>query len=356
MMEFSLLSVMLLLISLKPVIHAQGSNKAVLTIEPDPHLYSGETVTFRCDIKGEGDTEWTYRFYKYNKSFYTGRKVYSLISARKSFGGKYTCRGQKNDSQSSEISDPVTLTVSERTQAVLNVAPQSWLTERDSVTLNCEVTDSSTNWTFSWYRQVPGRNFVYYLRKLSDSNRGSGGSYTLSPAALNHTGVYVCRGERGERPFYTKYSNLQPIWIIGESPPDSLIINPNRTQHFTGDSLLLSCEDQNISTGWTVIRYTDKKGVKDCLRLGSVTGSTCKISSLSTSHTGIYWCESESGASSNPVNITVHEAPSSVLMLISSVVTASPYLLVTIILLIKYYRARGGSTLIEHAGTCPVIG
>ncbi|XP_034159704.2 high affinity immunoglobulin gamma Fc receptor I-like [Pangasianodon hypophthalmus] len=45
----------------------------------------------------------------------------------------------------------------------------------------------------------------------------------------------------------------------------------------------------------------------DCSRWGSVTGSTCKISFLSTSYTGVYWCESESGENSNPVNITVHD-------------------------------------------------
>ncbi|KAF4088749.1 hypothetical protein AMELA_G00058300 [Ameiurus melas] len=269
-----------------------------------------------------------------------------------------------------------------------------------------------------------------HVELLSDSSRGSGGNYTLSPAALKHTGVYMCRGERGEPSLHTQYSNPQPLWITGESAPVSLIINPNRTQHFTTDSLSLSCEDQSNSTGWTVRRYTHSERVLDCSWWGSVTGSTCKISFLSTSYTGVYWCESESGENSNPVNITVHdgdvilespvhpvteghpltlrclyrftkssnlradfykdgsvlqtqttgemiiynvsksdegfyhckhpergespkswvsvrasgpsgvEAPFSVLMLIMSVVTASPYLLVTIILLVKCYRAR----------------
>ncbi|KAK3567601.1 hypothetical protein QTP86_020294, partial [Hemibagrus guttatus] len=203
-----------------------------------------------------------------------------------------------------------------RPRAVLSVSPQSWLTEGDSVTLSCEVTDSSTDWTFSWYTVVPyrdgltginnNRGYSVYVELLSDSSRGSGGNYTLSPAALNHTGVYMCRGERGEPAFHTQYSNPQPLWITGESPPVSLIINPNRTQRFTKDSLSLSCEDQSKSTGWTVRRYTHSERVLDCSHWGSVTGSTCNISFLSTSYTGVYWCESESGENSNPVNITVH--------------------------------------------------
>ncbi|KAG7330470.1 hypothetical protein KOW79_006692 [Hemibagrus wyckioides] len=89
----------------------------------------------------------------------------------------------------------------------------------------------------------------------------------------------------------------------GKSPPVSLIISPSRTQHFTADSLSLTCEDQSDSTGWTVRRY---KYIEELVTCSSVSGSTCNISSLSTSHTGVYWCQSESGGRSNPVNITVH--------------------------------------------------
>ncbi|KAL6491011.1 hypothetical protein MHYP_G00013560 [Metynnis hypsauchen] len=84
------------------------------------------------------------------------------------------------------------------------------------------------------------------------------------------------------------------------------MVSLSRTQHFISDSLSLSCEGQSDSTGWRVRRYTHSEKVSDCSSgWGSVTGSTCNISSLSTSHTGVYWCESESGESSNPVNISV---------------------------------------------------
>ncbi|KAF4088732.1 hypothetical protein AMELA_G00058160 [Ameiurus melas] len=116
----------------------------------------------------------------------------------------------------------------------------------------------------------------------------------------------MCSADGGERVYRTYDSNKQPLWITVESPPVSLIINPNRTQHFTDDSLSLSCEDQSNSTVWSVRQYTDSGRVLDCSR-GSVTGSTCEISFLSTSYTGVYWCESESGENSNPVNITVHD-------------------------------------------------
>ncbi|KAI4874837.1 hypothetical protein NFI96_018725 [Prochilodus magdalenae] len=412
------------------------SNKAMVNIKPDKQVFIGELVTLRCDIQAGGDTEWTYSWYK-DDSLNPNRRTqeFPISSVTESNAGKYTCRGERtNDLQKSEISDAVTLTVSDVAQAVLSVSPQSWLTEGDSVTLSCEVTGSSTGWTFSWYRAVPYRqglkqirdahgNVMYGVELLSDSRREAGGSYTLSPAALHHTGVYVCRAERGEPAHQTQYSSPQPLWITGTSPPVSLIISPSRSQHFSGHSLSLSCEGQSDSTGWRVRRYTHSGEVSDC---SSVTGSTCNISSLYTSHTGVYWCQSESGGGSDPLNITVHSesillllftnngdvildspvhpvtegdsltlrclyrstkpsdltadfyrdgsllqtqttgemiirtvsksdagssssgAPVSVLSLLSSLMAVSPYLLVSIVLGVKCYRAGGKSSKVVH--------
>ncbi len=204
----------------------------------------------------------------------------------------------------------------------MRVSPRPWLTEGESATLICEVSGSSTGWTFSWFRDH---------KYLSDSSRGAVGSYTLSPAALQHTGVYTCRAERGRADYYTRNSSTQPLWVTGEdlclcssifpyfpslsvvslndilffsgiSASVSLILNPSRSQHFSSDSLSLNCEDQSDSAGWTVRRYTDNY-TETCSKQ---TGSACVIDSLSTSDTGVYWCQSESGEKRHPRNITVH--------------------------------------------------
>ncbi|XP_016339325.1 basement membrane-specific heparan sulfate proteoglycan core protein-like [Sinocyclocheilus anshuiensis] len=285
------------------------SPKAVVTVRPDERVFRGETVTLRCDIKWGGDTEWTYRWetegtnYQYTNSVSRiSTQELNIRSVKDFHSGKYTCTGQMG-TQSSQRSDAVTLTVSAEAQAAVRVSPQPWLTEGDSVTLICEVTGSSTGWTFSWFRDDD---------HLSDSSRGAGGSYTLSPAALQHTGVYTCRAERGRPAYYTKYSNTQPLWITGVSASVSLVVSPSRSQHFSSDSLSLSCEDQSNSTGWTVRRYTDRN-TEDCSKL---TGSTCRIDSLNTSDAGVYWCQSESGEKHHPLNITVHDGD---VILLSSV-------------------------------------
>ncbi|KAL1272166.1 hypothetical protein QQF64_031182 [Cirrhinus molitorella] len=303
----------------KPVYYTQYSDalwvnvtvspKAVVTVRSDERVFRGETVTLRCDVKWEDDTEWTYRWEiegTNNQHKNSVRRIstqeWNISSVKDIHSGKYTCTGQMG-TQSSQRSDAVTLTVSAEAQAAVRVSPQPWLTEGDSVTLICEVTGSSTGWTFSWFRDDD---------HLSDSSRGAGGSYTLSPAALQHTGVYMCRAERGQPAFYTNNSSTQPLWITGVSSSVSLVVSPSRSQHFSSDSLSLSCEDQSNSAGWTVRRYTDRN-TEDCSKQ---TGSTCRIVSLSTSDTGVYWCQSESGEKHHPLNITVHDGD---VILVSSV-------------------------------------
>ncbi|XP_048041958.1 immunoglobulin superfamily member 1-like isoform X2 [Megalobrama amblycephala] len=311
-------------------VNVTESPKAVLTVRPDERVFRGETVTLRCDMKWGGNTEWTYRWEingTYNLNINSAkctkqecctsgvnkqkhREAVSLCSTQelnissvdRFHSGKYTCTGLIN-TQISQRSDAVTLTVSDKAQAAVRVSPQPWLTEGESVTLICEVSGSSTGWTFSWFRDHD---------LLSDSSRGAGGSYTLSPAALQHTGVYTCRAERGRPAYYTHNSSTQPLWVTGVSASVSLVINPSRSQHFSSRSLTLSCEDQSNSAGWTVRRYTDKD-TKTC---STQTGSACKIESLSTSDTGVYWCQSESGEKHHPRNITVHDGE---VILVSSV-------------------------------------
>ncbi|XP_073669830.1 uncharacterized protein [Paramisgurnus dabryanus] len=200
------------------------------------------------------------------------------------------------------------LSLSDIPQTVLSVSPQQWLTEGDSVTLMCEVRSSSTGWKFSWFtvQSLYSENTNDYQLVLVSSG-GSKGIYTVSSVTVKHTGVYMCRAERGDPVYHTEYSNTQTLWITGVSPSVSLIIRPNRSQHFSSESLSLSCEDHSNSAGWTVRKYTNTLGTCSLSNWRSTgTTSTCTIRYLDTSDTGVYWCQSESGEKLHPVNISVH--------------------------------------------------
>ncbi|XP_026092145.1 Fc receptor-like protein 5 isoform X6 [Carassius auratus] len=283
--------------------------KATVSIKPAQHVFRGETVTLRCDVYSEGVTSWQYVWYKEGSGrVFSDLQQHTFSPVTESDAGKYFCYGaERGGSRTSHRSDKVTLTVSVP-RAVLSVSPQKWLTEGDSVTLICQVNGSSTGWTFSWFTLTLSSDNSSLYKRLSDSSRGAGGNYTVSSADLKHTGVYACSAERGKPAYNSTISNTQLLWVTGVSPPVSLIVSPSRTQHFTFVSLSLSCEEKSNSGGWRMRRYTDRWGLEDCSSSvwRSQTGSTCTISSTSTEETGVYWCESESGEKTHPVNITVH--------------------------------------------------
>lgn len=94
------------------------------------------------------------------------------------------------------------------------------------------------------------------------------------------------------------------------SPEAALIIKSNRTQYIQSESVSLSCVAQDSASGWSLRRYLSSypASLSGCPFNKTVTWdqSTCNISSLSVSDSGVYWCQSESGLYSNAVKITVN--------------------------------------------------
>nr|XP_046152695.1 Fc receptor-like protein 2 isoform X4 [Oncorhynchus gorbuscha] len=312
----------LLLSALTCYEQSQEPPRAVLTLQPKrtpTGIYQGETVTLRCDIQDDGVTDWEYWWYRGLNGLVSSssQNEYSLGPVEPSHNGVYSCMGvRRSNSQRSSISDHVTLTVSWMVSPHLTMSPSWWANAGDSVTLNCEVGDSYTGWRFSWYKAVPYREgFPSYPDKdffpelLPDSDGGAGGSYSLSLVGLSHRERYVCRAERGDPVYYTHFSDLQFLWVEGQSPSASLTVSPNRVQFFYNESVSLGCAVQGDSNRWRVKRYLrwEEPNVLECpTDWGSVTGSTCIFTTTDVwSDTGVYWCESESGEYSNAVNITV---------------------------------------------------
>uniref|UniRef100_A0AAZ1XHA2 Ig-like domain-containing protein n=1 Tax=Oreochromis aureus TaxID=47969 RepID=A0AAZ1XHA2_OREAU len=85
-----------------------------------------------------------------------------------------------------------------------------------------------------------------------------------------------------------------------------LTVSPSSSQFFKGDFVSLSCEEDDSSAGWTVKRSTTTTMITLCgTEWGTPAGSSCNISSISTSDSGLYWCESKNSASNKMISITV---------------------------------------------------
>uniref|UniRef100_A0A669CP54 Ig-like domain-containing protein n=1 Tax=Oreochromis niloticus TaxID=8128 RepID=A0A669CP54_ORENI len=210
------------------------------------------------------------------------------------------CKSRRRDDSysSTEWSEAFTLSASNKPRPVLTVSP-SWLSPGASVTLNCEVEHPSAGWSFYWYKAVPDlseKSSSYEL--LPDGSGTAQDSYIIH--GQTHTAGYVCRAGRGDPEYHTDHSQPTFVWSADVHSAASLTVSPDRVQHFTSDSVSLTCEGN--FTEWRVRKFSeDGRLYSDCRRM---TGSTCNINT-SKSDTAVYWCESGSGEFSSAVNITV---------------------------------------------------
>ncbi|KAM8862841.1 uncharacterized protein vgll4a isoform 9-T10 [Spinachia spinachia] len=249
-----------------------------------------------------------------NDGFFTTNGTsnrYKSSSVTTEDSGEYQCVAHHKIRPDRRESNKVSLTVSNVPRLVLTVSP-SWPSPGDSVTLTCTVGPPSAGWRFFWLKTVPQQsNTNYYSGELlPGSTTGTEqDSYILH--GQTHTAGYGCRAGRGDPVIYTPYSGVKFVWSGGVNPAASLTVSPQRLQHFSGESLSLSCEGN--STEWRVMRADEDGFVSSCSSWGRVNRSTCNTDDRARS--GVYWCESAT-QTSNAANITIHSGD---VILVSSV-------------------------------------
>ncbi|XP_014911628.1 uncharacterized protein LOC106962005 isoform X3 [Poecilia latipinna] len=283
--------------------YANGPIQATVVLNPNwPLIYKGERVYLQCRIPGGKGTKWTYEWRptRLNEPV-TSNKYINLLPANESHSGEYSCRGT-NGSDSTAWSDAVVLTVYK-----VSVSP-SWLSPGASVTLSCEVQHPPAGTRFFWYKAVPDPSNIFYgynYELLPGSSNGTDENVYIVHG-LNNTAGYVCQAGSGE----LKYRDPTFVWSADPHPAASLSVNPDRVQHFSSESVTLSCEGN--SAEWRVKRVTERGDLSDCSNWGRMTGSTCI--DIFLLRRGVYWCESGSGEISNAVNITAHDINNIILL------------------------------------------
>ncbi|XP_067380659.1 high affinity immunoglobulin epsilon receptor subunit alpha-like [Channa argus] len=85
-----------------------------------------------------------------------------------------------------------------------------------------------------------------------------------------------------------------------------LTVSPSFSQLFEGQSVSLSCEEDDSSNAVLLWRNTTRDNRTECgANWGKSNGSSCFIKYISSLDSGVYWCESRDGSTSNSITITV---------------------------------------------------
>ncbi|XP_035236537.1 hemicentin-2-like [Anguilla anguilla] len=158
----------------------------------------------------------------------------------------------------------------------------------ERVTLSCGIGGDPAGWEYLWYKD-PLRHTV----PNTDSSRTDGSSFTISSAALAHSGEYRCRAARGRKPFYSDYSDplTLEISVLAQTYP---IVQSGWTEVFPDETVTLRCVIQGSSAEWKYKWYRDGRELPvDKADTSSVNGDTYTILSADQSHAGLYTCRGE---------------------------------------------------------------
>ncbi|KAK1889671.1 Fc receptor-like B [Dissostichus eleginoides] len=99
---------------------------------------------------------------------------------------------------------------------------------------------------------------------------------------------------------------LSSLFCCSTNAAARLTVTPSSSQVFRNERVSLRCED--ASDGWTVRRNTSNEKRTECgVDWGRSAGSSCNISSMDPVDSGVYWCESTEGSTSNTITITVSD-------------------------------------------------
>lgn len=93
--------------------------------------------------------------------------------------------------------------------------------------------------------------------------------------------------------------------------PVRLTMSPNYLQYFKEKQFILNCEGGDGSADWKVMRNTSSGPTRSACgsSWGRRNGSSCKTSMTLLWDTGVYWCESKDGQTSEMQNLTVTAGP-----------------------------------------------
>ncbi|XP_060942880.1 basement membrane-specific heparan sulfate proteoglycan core protein-like [Limanda limanda] len=222
------------------------SHKASVALQPDWSLvFSGETITVRCEVPADVPAEWEYEWTKPNSTTVPTHDEFRIVNASSSDSGSYRClaKDKKNLNSMTEWSDDVTLTVS-----------------------------ASPGWKYYWYR---GKKTS---KPLTDEDFKSHGQ----SASASREGLYWCRGGRGDPVHYTQYSTSVRIHGIVHNRA-AATLQPNWPNTYRGEAVTLRCEiqggDSEWEYEWTATSSQAPPNTKE-FRI-----------SLGSDLSGSYWCQ-----------------------------------------------------------------
>ncbi|XP_051980619.1 Fc receptor-like protein 5 [Xyrauchen texanus] len=314
-------------------------DKPVLTVNPETSpIFRGETVTLTCDVQGTEETDWTYRFqcdgYDVQDS---NEKEFKFTASYSRYSGYSKCRcyATRTSTQiDTDWSNEVSFTVIERPKPEVRVNPDHHVFRGETVTLTCDIqTQTHTEWRYSWIKDDS-------VNPVNSESSDAAGTKTIRSVKVSDGGQYRCRAQRGN--YDTQFSNTVQV-TVEDSKLNPELTSDTAGAALTGNTVTLICH-MTQTAGWDFYWY---KHTQNSEKNKTETNSY-RVHIDSVSDGGQYWCRAGRGepvyytnySDALWVSVTVSADQICVLHTLSSLLAVCPYLMATVVLVFKCYRAE----------------
>uniref|UniRef100_A0A3B3YED1 Ig-like domain-containing protein n=1 Tax=Poecilia mexicana TaxID=48701 RepID=A0A3B3YED1_9TELE len=200
---------------------------AVLTTESNwSTFYSGEFVTFRCDMNEGENSDWEYKLNKNNESYLSIKKDKNSMLAL-NHSGEYQCCGHRRNSAQTKCSN----TVTDNPEKIV------YLYFYFTLFQIYYLLEPSAGWKYRWWRRT-----IKSPKPEIATNNTENRNITVTQG-----GIYRCEGVRGNPAFMSNASRDVTIKITFSN---KVVVTrrPNRPLVFSGETITLTCEVQGGET------------------------------------------------------------------------------------------------------------
>ncbi|XDV14256.1 hypothetical protein PO909_002430, partial [Leuciscus waleckii] len=185
--------------------------KPTLTVRPQSSVFTGDSVTLRCELDQSWDG-WGGREFLWSKDSNTESpeaETKTINPVKVSDGGEYKCRARRGGNYT-DYSEPVAVII------LVTVTPDHHHVYRgETVTLRCDIYDGGvTSWRYNWYKD--GSTYVFSERQ----------QHTFSSVSESDAGKYSCNGTETEGSHWSQHSDEVTLTVSGEF--DHLFINTHK--------------------------------------------------------------------------------------------------------------------------------
>ncbi|XP_076734865.1 cell adhesion molecule CEACAM5 isoform X2 [Maylandia zebra] len=173
--------------------------KPTVTLEQNPAhnlMHSEDSVSLNCHVNVSSG--WTYLWYKDGSKLDLSGSKYNITSVATKDSGSYKCKVSRGTERVfySSYSNKIKLNVEERPKAsIVLLTGWSDVFSTDSLSLKCEVKESTHNWMhYTWFKEG---------ERIDSFNV----THTVTPSNDPDQSTYTCCAHADERPLYSKSSD-----------------------------------------------------------------------------------------------------------------------------------------------------